>query len=541
MWAANVAHQPRSRISDRASPAEAGIAFPHSLQPQGPPIVLTRIFPLVALLACLPLVASAQQATPKPAVSFPPGVVMHDTVLAAHLDLTQVDVKANTQTVSKLLGHDTDSPLGSVAEAVLNMLRGAGANDVYLTVPGRALLLGGVCVVIPCDDKAAVSNALTGLLNMAPQTFEFRVLQTDTAVVVCPAMMASEFEAKPTDTSSVDRPEFDAGLEAMAGFPHKIIASLPADIREELATLWPEKLGDYDPTGISPQRLAESARSLAIGWSLPPKVNLEIRIQGTDQQGAAACEQELSKLLKLIPPGMPRPTISVEAETVLIKTDPEKLQTFFAPIMQPAQQNVRRQQTTNNFKQLALAMHNFYAKHGFLPGKYTVDADGRPLLSWRVALLPHLEQAPLYAKFKLDEPWDSEHNRPLADQMPEVFSVVGDDLPAGKCRVRLPVIAGGLWSGSGVPRTFRDITDGTSNTIWMSTAPKSAAVAWTKPDDWNLDEAKLNEQFFGDQAVATASYADGSVHAITPAITAETLKALLTIAGREVVQQEDIK
>ncbi len=466
---------------------------------------------------------------------------MHDTVLAAHLDLTQVDVKATTQTISQILGQPADSPAGTVAEAVLNMLSGAGANDVYITVPGRALLQGGVCVVIPCDDKEVVFKTVESFWRMAPPTFDFRLLKTESAVVICPAMMAMEFQENATDKRPVNRPEFNAGLEAMSGFANQIVISLPEDIRKELAVLWPEKLGSYDPTGISPQRLAASARSVLIGWSLPPKLDFQAQVQASDHAGANACEQELSKLLKLIPPGIPQPTIRVEDDTVLIQADTEKLQTLFTTLLGPARGRAQQQQTMHHFKQLALAMHNFHDNYGFFPGKYTVDTNGRPLLSWRVALLPYLEQAPLYAKFKLDEPWDSEHNLPLAAQMPDVFRVEGDELAADKCCVRLPVIAGGLWSGDGPPRTFRDITDGTSNTIWVATAPKSAAVVWTKPDDWNLEEDKLKEQFFGDQAVVTTSYADGSAHTITPAITAKTLKALLTMAGGEVVQQEDIK
>ncbi|GAA4447474.1 DUF1559 domain-containing protein [Novipirellula rosea] len=495
----------------------------------------------VVLFTTLPLTATAQENSAASQKVFPVGIVMHDTILAAHLDLSQIDVPAIKQLTSQFAGGPGESPIVSLAESVIESLRDAGANDLYVSVPGRVLIQGGVCIVVPCDDRDAVSKRLTKLLDSVSLPFDFRVVTTDQAVVVCPAMMAEHFQKGVPDSRSIDRPEFNASLQSMAHFPHQTVVSLPEDIHEELANLWPDKLGNHDPTDFSPSRWIASVRSIAIGWSLPPKTAFELRIQSVDPAGAVACEQETSKLLKAIPPGLPRPTLSVDGASVVIKADPEKLQAFLAPMVKQAQQDAHRQQTMNNFKRLALAMHNFHAKQGFLPGKYTVDAKGRPLLSWRVALLPYLEQAPLYAKFKLDEPWDSEHNRPLAEQMPEVFSIAGDDLPAGKSRIRLPVIAGGLWSGEGPPRTLRDITDGTSATVWIATAPKSAAVAWTKPDDWQLDEAKLKEQFFGDQPYAVSGYADGSVHVLTPAIAAKTLKALLTMAGREVVQQDDVK
>ncbi len=74
---------------------------------------------------------------------------------------------------------------------------------------------------------------------------------------------------------------------------------------------------------------------------------------------------------------------------------------------------------------------------------------GEPLLSWRVALLPFLGKAEyaLYQKFRLDEPWDSEHNRPLADQMPDVFAVDASAANANLSTVVIPVGEGLFFDG----------------------------------------------------------------------------------------------
>src|SRR5262249_21734482 len=72
----------------------------------------------------------------------------------------------------------------------------------------------------------------------------------------------------------------------------------------------------------------------------------------------------------------------------------------------------RRMQSTNNLKQIALAMHSYHDTMGRFPPAIVRDKEGKPLYSWRVLLLPYLEQQNLYNQFKLDEPWDSEHNRP---------------------------------------------------------------------------------------------------------------------------------
>jgi len=91
------------------------------------------------------------------------------------------------------------------------------------------------------------------------------------------------------------------------------------------------------------------------------------------------------------------------------------------PAVQAARESARRMQGSNNLKQQLLAMHNFHDTHNGFPAAYSTNKDGKPLLSWRVHILPYIEQQPLYNEFKLDEPWDSEHNKKLIAKMPQVF------------------------------------------------------------------------------------------------------------------------
>jgi hypothetical protein len=91
------------------------------------------------------------------------------------------------------------------------------------------------------------------------------------------------------------------------------------------------------------------------------------------------------------------------------------------PATQSAREAARRAQCTNNIKQIMLAMHNYHSANNSFPRDIT-DKDGKPLLSWRVAILPYIEQAELYNKFKLDEPWDSPHKKELLKEMPTSFN-----------------------------------------------------------------------------------------------------------------------
>ena len=208
---------------------------------------------------------------------------------------------------------------------------------------------------------------------------------------------------------------------------------------------------------------------------------------------------------------------------------------------------VRQQGSINNLKHIGIAMHNYANTHNAFPAAANVDKKGKALLSWRVHLLPYLDQAPLYQQFHLDEPWDSEHNKPLVDRIPPAF--VSADSPAlakqGKTRFVVPRGKGTMFDGDGktegttpLGTTFRQIRDGESNTLLAVEAHPDAAVIWTKPDDLVIDFKNPLKSLKGNQNKAfIALFADGSVRTITETINADTLKALFTMAGEETIEE----
>lgn len=207
-----------------------------------------------------------------------------------------------------------------------------------------------------------------------------------------------------------------------------------------------------------------------------------------------------------------------------------------------------RTKVMNNFKQIGLAMHNYHDTFAGMPAQAIYSADGKPLLSWRVAILPFIEQENLYRQFRLDEPWDSEHNKALLDQMPPVYAIPGvEDQDKGMTAVQgfigaqvdklesnIPPIAmfprpdevnpnfGNPFSRG---RRLAEIVDGTSNTLLAVEAAN--AVPWTKPEDipFNPDDlpelgGHTGEGFF-------AVFGDGSVQFISNRIDAESLRRLI--------------
>lgn len=161
------------------------------------------------------------------------------------------------------------------------------------------------------------------------------------------------------------------------------------------------------------------------------------------------------------------------------------------PAIQAARESARASTSLNNLKQIVIACHLYSDRHdGKLPPRYSVDDDGKPLLSWRVHLLPYLEQQELYAQFKLDEPWDSPHNRKLIEQMPEVYQ--SPNVPSDSKTVYQVVVGPGTIYEKRVPRSLNDIVSlvGASNSILAVEADADRAVFWTRPDDLPIEAGK---------------------------------------------------
>jgi RNA polymerase sigma factor (sigma-70 family) len=145
----------------------------------------------------------------------------------------------------------------------------------------------------------------------------------------------------------------------------------------------------------------------------------------------------------------------------------------------PPDPAVVRERIRNNMKQVGLAMHNYREAHGRFPAPAIRAPDGKPLLSWRVAILPYLVHDNLYQSFKLDEPWDSPHNKPLIGRMPQVFAPPGQ-AAGGLTNVRVFVGEGTPFEGGQGPR-WEDFPDGLEQTIL--TVGADEAVPWTKPEE----------------------------------------------------------
>lgn len=206
------------------------------------------------------------------------------------------------------------------------------------------------------------------------------------------------------------------------------------------------------------------------------------------------------------------------------------------PAVQASREAARRMQSSNNLKQIMIAMHNYHDTYNHFPEPASRDDDGNPLLSWRVAILPFIEQQALYEEFRLDEPWNSEHNAKLIARMPAAYKDPSAVAPEGTTVYQAIVGEEVGLKPEGTTR-LADITDGTSNTIMVVEADVATAVPWTKPSDVEIDlENPLRNMAKHRPGGFHVALMDGSIRFIANTVDLDVFRALLTRAGGEPVR-----
>ncbi len=215
------------------------------------------------------------------------------------------------------------------------------------------------------------------------------------------------------------------------------------------------------------------------------------------------------------------------------------------PAVAAAREAAPRSQCANNLRQIASALHNYHDTYECFPPAYVCGKDGRPMHSWRVLILPHLECDALYKQYDFSEPWDGPKNRLLAENMPSVYRCPS----AEKRRDNRPPMTsyvvvtgpGTLWPGT-ESRRFADCRDGTANTLLVVELADSD-IHWMEPRDPGLpgvlrpDGAayRLPSNHGGEtgyfviekvEGGGNVAMVDASVHYLPAPLTAEGLAAL---------------
>lgn len=198
---------------------------------------------------------------------------------------------------------------------------------------------------------------------------------------------------------------------------------------------------------------------------------------------------------------------------------------------------------SNNLKQVALAVHNFHHTYNQFPiGESPIIKyrDGQPLLSWRVHLLPFVEGDGLYKQFKLDQPWDSPDNLKLLDRIPKVYQNL-DYKGLGSHTTVLAINGPGAVFNPGEKLHFRNVTDGTSQTVLVINAGPDKAVPWTKPQDLTYQTDAIVKSLGDVNDPFMVMFADGAIYPIRKTIDERTLLKMFQRNDGKFFVREELK
>lgn len=257
------------------------------------------------------------------------------------------------------------------------------------------------------------------------------------------------------------------------------------------------------------------------------------------------------------------PTKAIRGLPDLLSTAEAKPRPGEASPLERARAAARRTTSINNLKLLALAFHNFHDAYNTFPPAAVIGPDGKPWHSWRVLVLPFLEENGLYEQYDFSQPWDSPKNLAVAKKMPKVFRDPAREGPpdtfadyaaiTGEDAIFQPGVAT-MKSADDFPACltagkkvgFASVTDGTSNTIAFATVDPARKIPWTKPEDVVLDDAfpGIGKPAgigaihpLGDARGGLAAFADGSIQTLADSLDVDTLRPFLTRAGGELVDR----
>jgi hypothetical protein len=502
----------------------------------------------------LPLLAALVVAAPT--VAQPPGApadfartaapfIDENTLAVARVDLARLDIDAALK-LAALFAGEGDEP-GDAAPGIRANVKKfvtAGGTDVFVTYgPGDFPNLPAL--IAPAPDDRAAQKAIGELLASLYPQFDKKAEWVYLHGCVC--VGTKDALAVLKARRPVVRPELVAALEVGRDGVAQIAFELTAEakkIHEQVAPTLPVELG-----GGGIQKLTRGVKWMAVVVGPGPKMPAKWITECASPEAAhdlkeveRRAQQALGGLLRGDEPHGKRGPDPFEHATSRqegnrLTTEWELATSLTAVLKRPEGTPADRMRSVNNLKQLMIALHNYHDANGHFPTDIR-DKDGKPLLSWRVHLLPYVEENRLYTQFKLDEPWDSENNKKLIAQMPKVFRSPRQAAALKDRTTYLAPLGKGLMWDEPKGLKISQITDGTSNTIALVEADDERAVDWSKPEDITIDPKNPATGLLGHYGDGfQAAMADGSVRFFKKSMDSMTLWALFTRAGGEVVDK----
>jgi len=328
------------------------------------------------------------------------------------------------------------------------------------------------------------------------------------------------------------RREIGDAFESIAKFPIQVLLLPPDYVRRTVVELMPQlprQLGG-GPSDVLTQGLIWAAFGLD-----PGQLRAELVIQSASETAARRLAEHFPKMLRGVYDALPdlhsrlAPeafgdllsllTPKAEGNRVVLRLENREVTggslRLMATIAAKLQEQMRRETNKNHFKTIMIALHNYHDAYKMFPPRDELrDKQGKTGLSWRVHVLPFIDEQKLYEEFHLDEPWDSPHNKTLIERMPKVYQGQWFGVAPGHTTFLSPVGEDTVLGDTKATK-LSDITDGLSNTVVLVDVEPALAVPWTAPKDYAFDpKSPAQGLHIKGDGLFLAGFADGAVQRI---------------------------
>lgn len=469
------------------------------------------------------------------------------TLMIGKIDLTQIDVNASFDLLlgMKLPVHDELVTGKAKVSQIKAALLQAGAERLYL-VYNQAELLQWPVVYVPLKDVTQAETVASLIAHLKPGPFPkrpswlaprreagWKVIDNYVAVGNADAIQAL------TASKPAQRPEFQAACLALKDAPVQMLMLPTADLRKIVAETmpqFPKELGQGSTTVLS-----KGVQWAVVTASLPPQLQSHLVVQTSQPSHALELQKLWTSMLNTMKKETDNPAASTPfrafyqlVSSIKVKVresqfdldaNKELLAEITSLLSKSLSLHTADDLNARNLRDIVIAIHNFHGDYSRLPNQAICDKDGKPLLSWRVAILPYIGEDQLYKEFKFNEPWDSEHNKKLIERMPKKYlHPFAKNVPANHTLYQVFYSKKGAKPAAAIMETGKmtlgmlTVQDGTSNTF-MVTDAAAEAVPWTKPADLLYDGTVENLPKMvsprGD-GWAHVGFGDGSVQRFKP-------------------------
>jgi len=381
------------------------------------------------------------------------------------------------------------------------------------------------------------SKSMFGVAGPDTSYLEMQAVQVGSAVVFGTPEACQRYR----NLKAVPRPELQKSFAAVSDMTAQLCVMLSPDARrafEELIPTLPPEIG-----GGSITLWTRGFQWIAIGLDGLPKMSLHTIVQGTDEAATSKLKEWIGTALKTFAQNPNNKEVwkdfdklaaalqpTTAGDKLVVKLNHEQMTALVQPMITRTEFAADRTRLLANLSTIGKAMHMHHDATKAFPTPANYDKQGKPLLSWRVQLLPYLKLDKLYKEFKLDEPWDSAHNKKLIAKIPAIYRhPLGLGVSEGKTPFVVPIGDSTAFPGGKGTMMPRDFSDGTSNTVLVFIANDDNMVTWTTPEDWPFDPKDPHRGLVDkNRERIPVLMADASVRLLNAKISAATLRALIT-------------